>query len=59
MNTKMSRFDRIMSAITFAEAGEFDWVREELSRDRKPKQKQQAKVEKMAGRKIMPTPAAP
>ena len=57
MNTKMSRFDRIMSAITFAEAGEFDWVREELSRDRNPKQEQQAKVE-MAGR-IMPTPAAP
>jgi hypothetical protein len=57
MNRNLSLFDRIMIAITFAEAGELDW-NEELADKGMSNQDRQSWTSRMPDGKLMPTPVA-
>ncbi len=58
MNSNLSFFDRMMSAITFAEAGELDWNQELVDTD-KSNQEHQSWTPTLSADEMMSTPVAP
>jgi hypothetical protein len=57
MNSNLSFFDRMMSAITFAEAGELDWNQELVDNDMSNRERQ-SWTPALSADEMMSTPVA-
>lgn len=57
MKTKLSRFDELMIAITFAEASEFDWA-QELAESDKTSHEQQSSTQALPSGTMVPSHVA-
>lgn len=57
MNTILNRIDRLMMAITFAEASEPEMAKEYLARQKPARGKRTQQTTQMPGRQILPKTA--